>query len=73
VIPSVPTFVVIQEIQGGRIDSLVVKQIQESASKTSFWEQWVVRKNGDGYEIAFGHHRLAAAIELFGKNYEVPS
>lgn len=60
-----------KEIQNGRIDPLVVKQIVESAGKTSFWEQWVARKNGDGYEIAFGHHRLTAAIEMFGKKYEV--
>jgi ParB-like nuclease family protein len=58
-------------IQEGRIDPLVVKQIKESMSKTSVWEQWVVREAEEGYEIAFGHHRLKAAIELLGKEHEV--
>jgi hypothetical protein len=60
-----------KDIQNGRIDPVVVKQIVESTKKTSFWEQWVARKYGDEYQIAFGHHRLAAAIELFGKKHEV--
>jgi hypothetical protein len=60
-----------KDIQGGFIDPFTVAQIKESASKTSFWEQWVVRKTSNGYELAFGHHRLAAAIELYGPEYEV--
>lgn len=60
-----------KEIAGGAIDAHVVEQIMESASKTSFWDQWVAREAVDGYEIAFGHHRLAAAIKLFGKKHEV--
>ena len=50
-----------KDIRGGFIDEIVVEQIKESASKTSFWEQWVVREK-DAFELAFGHHRLAAAI-----------
>jgi hypothetical protein len=61
-----------EKIQGGFIEQTVVEQIKESALKTSFWEQWVARENSKGdYELAFGHHRLAAAIELYGSNYEV--
>jgi hypothetical protein len=59
-----------KDIRGGFIDEIVVEQIKESASKTSFWEQWVVREK-DAFELAFGHHRLAAAIALYGPNYEV--
>lgn len=61
-----------KQIQGGFIDPVVVEQIRESAEKTSFWEQWVVRETGKGqYELAFGHHRLEAAKQLYGSSYEV--
>src|SRR5690242_13637785 len=60
-----------KDICGGRLDPEVVSQIKESATKTSFWEQWVVRKTDAGYEMAFGHHRLQAAIELFGAAHRV--
>lgn len=60
-----------KDIQGGLIDPEVVARIKESANKTSFWEQWVVREVGTKYELAFGHHRLVAAKELFGGSYEV--
>jgi ParB-like nuclease family protein len=60
------------EITDGYISPQIVAQIKESATATSFWEQWVVRENSWGeYELAFGHHRRAAAIELFGENHEV--
>ncbi len=37
--------------------------LMESINLTGFWENVVVRKNADGkYELAYGHHRLAAAI-----------
>lgn len=60
-----------KDIDGGRIDSNVVNQIIESANKTSFWEQFVVRQVEDEYQIAFGHHRLEAAVQMYGKKYEV--
>jgi len=60
-----------KHIQGGRLDPATVERIAESASKTSFWEQWVVRKHDGEYQLAFGHHRRAAAIKLFGQDREV--
>ena len=37
--------------------------LMESINLTGFWENVVVRKNSEGkYELAYGHHRLAAAI-----------
>lgn len=37
--------------------------LMESINLTGFWENVVVRKNADGkYELAYGHHRLAAAL-----------
>jgi hypothetical protein len=60
-----------KDVCGGRIEEYVVAQIKESASKTSFWEQWVVREKDGEYQMAFGHHRLAAALELYGPEYTV--
>jgi ParB-like chromosome segregation protein Spo0J len=58
--------------QIGSIDANKVQDIVKSAKSSSLWEQWVVRKNVKGdYEMAFGHHRLAAAIQIYGKAHEV--
>ena len=40
------------------VDQLV-RSIQ--ATDAGFWDNVVVRKNGDVYELAYGHHRLEAA------------
>jgi hypothetical protein len=40
-----------------------VLDLMDSINLTGFWENIVVRKNAEGkYELAYGHHRLAAAI-----------
>jgi hypothetical protein len=41
-----------------------VDELEGSINLTGFWDNVVVRKNSDGkYELAYGHHRLAAAIK----------
>jgi hypothetical protein len=43
-----------------KIDELVA-----SINTTGFWDNVVVRKNAEGnYELAYGHHRIAAAIKV---------
>jgi hypothetical protein len=40
-----------------------VEELVGSINLTGFWDNVVVRKNADGkYELAYGHHRLAAAL-----------
>ena len=40
-----------------------IEELVGSINLTGFWDNVVVRKNADGsYELAYGHHRLAAAI-----------
>lgn len=40
-----------------------ILELVESINLTGFWDNVVCRKNTDGkYELAYGHHRLAAAI-----------
>ena len=36
--------------------------LEESIERTGFWPNIMARKNGSGYELAYGHHRLEAAI-----------
>jgi chemotaxis protein histidine kinase CheA len=36
-------------------------QLVASIEKSGFWDNVVVRKTKDGYELAYGHHRLEAA------------
>lgn len=49
-----------------KANPLIEEKIAElvgSINLTGFWDNVVVRKNADGkYELAYGHHRLAAAI-----------
>lgn len=40
-----------------------ILSLMDSINQTGFWDNVVVRKNAQGkYELAYGHHRLAAAI-----------
>lgn len=60
-----------QEILGGDLDESSVANIEDSSARTSFRGSWYVRKTDAGYELVAGHHRLQAAKNLFGPNYEV--
>jgi len=48
-----------------------VAAIRESLRATGYWENVVARMNGDGPQIAYGHHRLQALKEHFGPEVEV--
>ena len=40
-----------------------LEELKKSIGDTGFWDNVVVRKNADGkYELAYGHHRVQAAI-----------
>jgi hypothetical protein len=57
------------------IDRDKVDALKRSIKDTTFWDNLLVRKarNGhDGYEIAFGHHRLIALKELRESEIDVP-
>ena len=49
-----------------------VDALKASISSTEFWDNLLARKNGAGYEIAYGHHRLAALQELKIDEIDVP-
>ena len=42
-----------------------LQELESSIHDTGFWDNVVVRKNAEGkYELAYGHHRLQAAINF---------
>ena len=47
-----------------------LEQIENSIEETGFWDNIVCRKNGDGYQIAYGHHRLDVLRKMFDQEHE---
>jgi hypothetical protein len=61
-----------REIGEYPIDRAKVESLKLSIKETSFWENVLCRRNGDGFEIAYGHHRLQALRELGIKEVNLP-
>lgn len=53
-----------RELDDYPIDREKVDKLKESISETGFWGTIVARKKGSSFEIAFGHHRQVALVEL---------
>ena len=53
-----------RELDDYPIDREKVDKLKESISETGFWGTIVARKKSSVYEIAFGHHRQIALVEL---------
>ena len=51
-----------------------VEALKQSIKDTEFWDNLLVRKapDGDGYEMAYGHHRYIALKELRVDEIDVP-
>lgn len=54
------------------IDRAKVEQLKSSIKDLTFWDNILLRKNCQGYEIAYGHHRWIALKELKYKEIDVP-
>lgn len=54
------------------IDREKVEALKNSISETEFWDNILARQTSDGFEIAYGHHRLFALQELGIKEVEIP-
>lgn len=53
-----------RDLKANPLDAVKIDELVASINTTGFWDNVVVRKNKDGkYELAYGHHRLAAAIK----------
>lgn len=51
------------------LDAVKVDELRGSIRNTAFWEDLPVRETSDGYELIFGHHRMAAALEELGPDF----
>ena len=50
----------------------ILDKLKKSITETGFWNNLQAIENEKGeIELRFGHHRLAAGLELFGQDYEV--
>jgi len=58
-------------INGGVLNPQKIDLLKESIKQDGFWDNVICRKNGNGYEIAYGHHRLEAAKQVLGGNHEI--
>lgn len=54
------------------IDREKVESLKTSIEETSFWDNILARPAKDGYEIAYGHHRLVALKEVGIKEVDIP-
>lgn len=54
------------------IDREKVESLKTSIEETSFWDNILARPAKDGYEIAYGHHRLVALQEGGVKEIDIP-
>ena len=53
-----------RDVKRNPLDEAKVAELVSSIHDTGFWDNVVVRKNKAGkYELAYGHHRIAAAIK----------
>jgi hypothetical protein len=53
------------------MDEAKVKSLIESIQQTGFWDNILSRRHGNKFQIAYGHHRLAAIREVFKPTDEV--
>ena|SRR5208282_3322579 len=54
-----------RDLKGNPLLKDKIAELVASINTTGFWDNVVVRKNKAGkYELAYGHHRVAAAIEV---------
>src|SRR5216683_5420045 len=60
-----------KEIQNGELNREKIDRLKESIGQSGFWEGIVGREHSGKIQIAFGHHRVQAAKEVLGADYEI--
>ena len=53
------------------LDKAKIAVLKSSMDRTDFWSNVVARERAGKFQIAYGHHRIEAAREAFGKRAEV--
>jgi hypothetical protein len=59
-----------RDIENYRLSRDKIESLKASIHSTGFWPGVMVRDTGSQYQLLFGHHRLTAAIEVHGPEYE---
>jgi hypothetical protein len=55
------------------IQDYKITKLIESMNKTGFWDgQIIARQVGEKFQIAFGHHRVKAAEQVYGEEGTIP-
>jgi hypothetical protein len=60
-----------RNIEGYPLNFEKVEALKKSIHLTGFWDNLVGREKNGEVQIAYGHHRLEAARQLLGDNYEM--
>ena len=53
------------------ISQAKIDALRESIRATGFWDNLLARENGNGPELAYGHHRLQALQEEYGPEHRI--
>ena len=61
-----------RKINSYPVDRKKVDALKTSIKEKTFWDNLLVRKRGDKYQLAYGHHRWIALKELGVKEIDVP-
>ena len=55
-------------INGGKLNTSIIEKLIEGFKQTKFHENICARENEGNIELIYGHHRLEAAIKVYGEN-----
>jgi len=60
-----------RDMENYPIDKDKIQSLKDSIQQTGFWDNVLARKRNGKFQIAYGHHRLAAIREVFKPTDEV--
>jgi len=58
-------------INGGKLNPEIIEKLKESISHKTLPEIFSVREKDGNYELCFGHHRLEALKQVYGKTHKI--
>lgn len=59
-----------RDVENYKLDQEKIQSLKASIGNTGFWPSVMIRQVGDEYELLFGHHRVEAARQALGDDYE---
>jgi len=58
-------------INGGKLNEFILGKLVEGFKQTKFHVNFYGREDNGRIELIYGHHRLEAAIRVYGKTYKI--